>query len=137
MRISYWSSGLCSSDPFARHRFGNRAMRRCQRHGDDGMAVFGDIDAVDQPEIVDVDRDFGIVDFLQCRDHGLVKIAARLAAADWRRFMRQKALQIIGCAIGGQRSEEHTSELQSLMRTSYAVFCLKTKQTNQYNHNTK
>src|SRR3546814_1787696 len=27
-----------------------------------------------------------------------------------------------------QRSEEHTSELQSLMRTSYAVFCLKTKQ---------
>src|SRR3546814_6014969 len=29
------------------------------------------------------------------------------------------------------RSEEHTSELQSLMRTSYAVFCLKKKKTNQ------
>src|SRR3546814_6565579 len=29
------------------------------------------------------------------------------------------------------RSEEHTSELQSLMRISYAVFCLKTKQTKQ------
>src|SRR3546814_6536714 len=29
-----------------------------------------------------------------------------------------------------QRSEEHTSELQSLMRISYAVFCLKKKQTN-------
>src|SRR3546814_9223932 len=29
----------------------------------------------------------------------------------------------------GQRSEEHTSELQSLMRISYAVFCLKKKQT--------
>src|SRR3546814_1887259 len=28
---------------------------------------------------------------------------------------------------GGFRSEEHTSELQSLMRISYAVFCLKTK----------
>src|SRR3546814_12708911 len=28
---------------------------------------------------------------------------------------------------GGQRSEEHTSELQSLMRISYAVFCLKKK----------
>src|SRR3546814_4695437 len=28
-----------------------------------------------------------------------------------------------------QRSEEHTSELQSLMRNSYAVFCLNTKQT--------
>src|SRR3546814_6625024 len=31
---------------------------------------------------------------------------------------------------GEPRSEEHTSELQSLMRISYAVFCLKKKQTN-------
>src|SRR3546814_5671637 len=31
------------------------------------------------------------------------------------------------CLIDGQRSEEHTSELQSLMRISYAVFCLKKK----------
>src|SRR3546814_16450789 len=30
-------------------------------------------------------------------------------------------------ACGGERSEEHTSELQSLMRISYAVFCLKKK----------
>src|SRR3546814_7953573 len=30
------------------------------------------------------------------------------------------------------RSEEHTSELQSLMRISYAVFCLKTKTNKQY-----
>src|SRR3546814_1042746 len=42
-------------------------------------------------------------------------------------FQRQqfgrRALEI------GQRSEEHTSELQSLMRISYAVFCLKKKNT--------
>src|SRR3546814_10114312 len=31
--------------------------------------------------------------------------------------------------VFGKRSEEHTSELQSLMRLSYAVFCLKTKNT--------
>src|SRR3546814_1894238 len=31
------------------------------------------------------------------------------------------------------RSEEHTSELQSLMRISYAVFCLKKKKQHQYN----
>src|SRR3546814_7586140 len=31
------------------------------------------------------------------------------------------------CAGGSARSEEHTSELQSLMRISYAVFCLKNK----------
>src|SRR3546814_7073201 len=33
------------------------------------------------------------------------------------------------------RSEEHTSELQSLMRISYAVFCLKKKKNNQYPNN--
>src|SRR3546814_2430864 len=33
--------------------------------------------------------------------------------------------------LGGRRSEEHTSELQSLMRISYAVFCLKKKNTQQ------
>src|SRR3546814_9225404 len=33
------------------------------------------------------------------------------------------------------RSEEHTSELQSLMRISYAVFCLKKNKTTQKNHN--
>src|SRR3546814_2612911 len=32
-----------------------------------------------------------------------------------------------GGQTGGKRSEEHTSELQSLMRNSYAVFCLKKK----------
>src|SRR3546814_9995164 len=32
---------------------------------------------------------------------------------------------------GRRRSEEHTSELQSLMRTSYAVFCLKNKKAKQ------
>src|SRR3546814_3028185 len=35
--------------------------------------------------------------------------------------------QMVGFWRGGGRSEEHTSELQSLMRISYAVFCLKKK----------
>src|SRR3546814_5191884 len=43
--------------------------------------------------------------------------------------MRFKDFQAIGLC-GPQRSEEHTSELQSLMRISYAVFCLKKKNTN-------
>src|SRR3546814_9273845 len=40
---------------------------------------------------------------------------------------------------GRERSEEHTSELQSLMRISYAVFCLKNKKYNTNNkfHGTK
>src|SRR3546814_9609635 len=41
----------------------------------------------------------------------------------------------VRCGVGresafAERSEEHTSELQSLMRNSYAVFCLKKKNTN-------
>src|SRR3546814_4512751 len=45
-----------------------------------------------------------------------------------------------GCRVG-RRSEEHTSELQSLMRISYAVFCLKKKNTKhttkEYSQDTK
>src|SRR3546814_8401738 len=37
-------------------------------------------------------------------------------------------------ATTGERSEEHTSELQSLMRISYAVFCLKKKKTKKQKH---
>src|SRR3546814_2911892 len=40
-----------------------------------------------------------------------------------------------GCS-GGGRSEEHTSELQSLMRISYAVFCLKKKINSTHVHST-
>src|SRR3546814_10583391 len=41
------------------------------------------------------------------------------------------ASEVFALTIAGQRSEEHTSELQSLMRISYAVFCLKKKKTQQ------
>src|SRR3546814_11699004 len=45
-----------------------------------------------------------------------------------RRDLRRVALLGRGAgAVGIDRSEEHTSELQSLMRISYAVFCLKNK----------
>src|SRR3546814_8393612 len=44
--------------------------------------------------------------------------------------LQQRILADGGFGQGGQnRSEEHTSELQSLMRSSYAVFCLKKKKT--------
>src|SRR3546814_1968365 len=49
----------------------------------------------------------------------------------------QVALNDLLCLREGslRRSEEHTSELQSLMRISYAVFCLKKKKTIQHNKN--
>src|SRR3546814_2470312 len=52
----------------------------------------------------------------------------RLSLAAWREIMNfSKWMLVTGIASFANRSEEHTSELQSLMRTSYAVFCLKKK----------
>src|SRR3546814_4424110 len=48
---------------------------------------------------------------------------SRSARASWMRSPSSRT------AIRWVRSEEHTSELQSLMRISYAVFCLKKKKT--------
>src|SRR3546814_3224722 len=55
-------------------------------------------------------------------------IAERVATCDL-----MMALVSAGFALGLARSEEHTSELQSLMRISYAVFCLKKKKENIQN----
>src|SRR3546814_2436529 len=50
-------------------------------------------------------------------------------AASSGETQRQLAIDGVGIA----RSEEHTSELQSLMRISYAVFCLEKKKNTKYN----
>src|SRR3546814_7519216 len=42
---------------------------------------------------------------------------------------QQRIVRIAGAREAGPRSEEHTSELPSLMRISYADFCLKKKKT--------
>src|SRR3546814_6403900 len=44
---------------------------------------------------------------------------------------------VAGTVEGDLRSEEHTSELQSLMRISYAVFCLKKKKKRYHNKKTQ
>src|SRR3546814_6589704 len=53
--------------------------------------------------------------------------AIRFAATDVREFQSRTSTGVRGMTL--KRSEEHTSELQSLMRSSYAVFCLKKKKT--------
>src|SRR3546814_6759261 len=63
-------------------------------------------------------RDFNEVEALQ---------VSRKGPADFVSAADNAAEQTI-------RSEEHTSELQSLMRISYAVFCLKNKKTDNYTH---
>src|SRR3546814_6422928 len=57
------------------------------------------------------------------------------AVMEWRRLNQSDGLSFNEYAAF-IRSEEHTSELQSLMRISYAVFCLKKKKSQQKTHNT-
>src|SRR3546814_8593857 len=57
--------------------------------------------------------------------------AACAAGGVRHRRGRHLPLRRRSCRSVARRSEEHTSELQSLMRISYAVFCLKKKQNNR------
>src|SRR3546814_6366626 len=69
----------------------------------------------------------------QRRAGALQDRAARHAALSRRKLARSSVTwRVISFSISSahRRSEEHTSELQSLMRISYAVFCLKKKTNN-------
>src|SRR3546814_10026927 len=89
MRISDWSSDVCSSDLNAIHAF-------AKLHRIDWRDGF---EFLNQPERGEP----GLDQYLNYME-------------EWYRW-------------AAKRSEEHTSELQSLMRISYAVFCLKKKKT--------
>src|SRR3546814_4914128 len=64
-------------------------------------------------------------------------IDLRLTAEDG--YVAQRSFSLASPAGNSTRSEEHTSELQSLMRISYAVFCLKKKKiiTKTHKHHTQ
>src|SRR3546814_2782924 len=65
---------------------------------------------------------------------GMILGAVLLVAAAYIVDARSDPLQgtrMVNWNVVGERSEEHTSELQSLMRISYAVFCLKKKKQEQ------
>src|SRR3546814_10473597 len=71
-----------------------------------------------------------------CNRFDIVIIAARKGGVDHRAH-RIGQRRIGRHEHGRKRSEEHTSELQSLMRISYAVFCLKKKKKTRTNTKTK
>src|SRR3546814_9201361 len=111
MRISDWSSDVCSSDLAPADHQSDAAGRRGHPRR------LGRLD-----QAVDDSGDGGL-GVLDCR-FGAVPGAGHgdLVEADDQRRR--------GCRHDRRlRSEEHTSELQSLMRISYAVFCLKKKNT--------
>src|SRR3546814_3826766 len=72
-----------------------------------------------------MDTCFELVDHHPIRPHFALFGAKLLASAGHGRRIEQRVAGMLGTG----RSEEHTSELQSLMRISYAVFCLKKKNT--------
>src|SRR3546814_6614988 len=60
-------------------------------------------------------------------------LARRVLPTRFRDELRHPGRRLRSDRAGASRSEEHTSELQSLMRNSYAVFCLKKKKQNNNN----
>src|SRR3546814_3250880 len=96
MRISDWSSDVCSSD-----------------------LPCGDVQLKVPPNGGRIEN--GQQKFL-ARLYGKGKSGKNGISAGWDRILLS---MLVGPAT--PRSEEHTSELQSLMRISYAVFCLKKK----------
>src|SRR3546814_4620799 len=114
MRISDWSSDVCSSDLLRVER--DLADVVTQRNGVADIARIGRLRGEEQRDVAhrkEGGQDIGDRLLLRLRiEEG--GIAAEDQAVGWR----NRRLE---------RSEEHTSELQSLMRISYAVFCLKKK----------
>src|SRR3546814_5427258 len=104
MRISDWSSDVCSSDLRRSHR--DVSWRRRTRR--------------DQPQGVESHE-------LRAWRGARGGLAARQAGRPVQHARRAERLMSEVCIRAAARSEEHTSELQSLIRISYAVFCLKKK----------
>src|SRR3546814_4634776 len=114
MRISDWSSDVCSSDlqrlkALPALSFSGRvALSGGSRGGGTGR-----------------------IEWQQAGDRYRVTLSAPVSRQSWRLSGDDASATIEGIAGGPRsdtdRSEEHTSELQSLMRISYAVFCLNKK----------
>src|SRR3546814_9353863 len=141
MRISDWSSDVCSSDlhigPITAERR-DIALHPGQREQDIAQPQIGRCPrhwqkTVDPHPVVDRDANSA-----RRSKSGAVMNRRILAAGDKtaamdeqhnRRchgFARRPDVEAQIVTVGA-RSEEHTSELQSLMRSSYAAFCLKKK----------
>src|SRR3546814_4080458 len=114
MRISDWSSDVCSSDLLAMRIDGQGpGVLAAEAAKIDALLVHYSTDYVFDGAKTGLYREDDAVNPQGV--YGRTKLAG------------EEAIR--------QRSEEHTSELQSLMRISYAVFCLKKKNSYTYNIN--
>src|SRR3546814_1024386 len=130
MRISDWSSDVCSSDLAGERR--QRAVVALSIASCLALVVLATmlLLAAAQPG-----GDGALAAVYRIGDwparFGIVLVVDRLSAL-MLLLASVLALAVLPAALARwQRSEEHTSELQSIMRISYAVFCLK-KNTKQH-----
>src|SRR3546814_8265550 len=128
MRISDWSSDVCSSDLFVRCTVGEPQLFFCMPSSFCGSPE-PDPDRKcecknDQAGVVPQARDLGVAHGADIAEPVSECVAFRPQAAVVQ-GVALRARDIL--PLHQRRSEEHTSELQSLMRISYAVFCLKKK----------
>src|SRR3546814_6976577 len=130
MRISDWSSDVCSSDLQVLHHVVEAAAVHLP-----GLAAgaFGQAGALFQAE-VEGDEVEGAADPGDAGNdvqptHRQFRPLPKHPQNDPRHshFPFVQTKRSAAAPSGSDRSEEHTSELQSLMRISYAVFCLKKK----------
>src|SRR3546814_4933343 len=112
--MSDWSSDVCSSelDALALGTFGSGWIWLVQR-AEGGLALAATANAA-------TPLTGGDTPLLAC------DVWEHAYYIDYRNA-RAKYLEAFWNVVNWDRSEEHTSELQSLMRISYAVFCLKKK----------
>src|SRR3546814_5714593 len=82
------------------------------------------------PVVFMVGMENGLFPHARSADEGNLEEERRLCYVGITRARRQLYMSYAEMRRMHGRSEEHTSELQSLMRISYAVFCLKKKQHN-------
>src|SRR3546814_8288740 len=118
MRISDWSSDVCSSDLLGDLPFSVEGLDTLFIDGR-VVAVVDGLDLEDMPE-----------ESISLLKSG--KASVKAIPVGKRHELHRDA--ICSAAVRVARSEEHTSELQSLMRSSYAVFCLN-KKTNTTDNN--
>src|SRR3546814_3016731 len=114
MRISDWSSDVCSSDLRGLGFCG--LSERCDEAGARLMHDAFGLRATLLFDLAPGEYHTNVV---------LAVLSGRAALVCPGGFADQAAVEAIAGLYAPHRSEEHTSELQSLMRTSYAVSCLK------------
>src|SRR3546814_7640251 len=141
MRISDWSSDVCSSDlerlheharEFDEARIARRDELRRRARLEPGAAI-GDLAGDHRAPHPKRAHDLGLVEHRLLSGIGQRHRAVPFGGRTFGRALVEQCEAEDGDLLVG-RSEEHTSELQSLMRISYAVFCLKKKKTAKHTH---